>query len=127
MSKLFVIIKPWSIQHVGTILSELDHQGQRLQTATIEHVKLEDMAKHYEVYKERSNYQDMIHDFENLSVILAVYEGDIVKFNELKNKIRKRFASDIPLHKTHLRNALHMSGDDEEFKREYAIWKEYLK
>jgi len=126
MSKLLVIIKPWSVQHEQEILAELDQQGKRLQTATIDQVKLEDMAKHYEIYKERSNYQDMIHDFESLKVILALYEGNFAELNEAKKKIREKFAADIPPHKTHLRNALHMSGDDEEFKREYAVWKEYL-
>ncbi len=127
MSKLLVIIKPWSIQHEQEILAELDRQGKRLQTAVIEHVKLEDMAKHYEIYKERSNYQDMIHDFENLKVILALYEGNFDELNEAKKKIREKFAADIPPHKTHQRNVLHMSGDEKEFNREYAVWKQYLK
>ena len=94
MSKLIVIIKPWSIQHTDNILTELDKYGTRLQTTKIEQIKLEDIALHYIAHKQRINYQDMIQDFEGLTLTLALYEGDYTTLNKLKKEIREKYSHD---------------------------------
>ncbi len=126
MSKLIVIIKPWSIQHTDNILTELDKYGTRLQTTKIEQIKLEDIALHYIAHKQRINYQDMIQDFEGLTLTLALYEGDYTTLNKLKKEIREKYSHDIPLNPNHLRNALHISGSNEEFIHELSVWQKYL-
>ena len=92
MSKILVMIKPWSIKYTEEVLRELDEHGTRLKTARIEHINLCDIAEHYKIYRQRGYYQDMIRDFVGLPAVLAIYEGDFNKFNSLKDKIREKYA-----------------------------------
>lgn len=69
----------------------------------------------------------MIRDFEGLPAVIAIYDGDIAEFDELKDKIREKYASAISLNPNHQRNVLYISGTEEEFLHEMNLWKAYLK
>lgn len=127
MSRLLIMIKPWSIHNSDQILDELDKYGTRLKTVVVPKVPFEVISEHYLPYKDEYFYEDVLSDFQNKKIILALYDGQISKFNKIKKEIRARYSFDIPPATNRTRNAIHISDTESEASRELKVWAEYLK
>ncbi len=127
ISDLFVMVKPWGLNHAGEILSELDKHGSRVKLAKIDKVDTSRISKHYSSLKNAAYYSSMVEDFAGKSAIIALYEGNIQEFDILKDKIRAKYSSEIEVNPNHQRNVLHVSGSREEFLHDVEVWQDYLK
>ena len=77
----------------------------------------------------KSFYKNIIRDFKDKEVVIAVYEGNKEKFAEIKEKMRKENApfQDLTTEDKHRNGVIHTSRDDLEFNREIELWKGFLK
>ena len=128
MSKIVVLVKPWSIHHSEDILDEFDKLGERINSVKIDNLPDGLIARHYADHKNQPYYTDMTQDFTGQSIVVALYEGDRAKFDQLKDHLRERYAHEINPHPNPSveRSALHTSITEEEFLQEFAVWKAYL-
>ncbi|MCF7866972.1 hypothetical protein K9L67_05505 [Candidatus Woesearchaeota archaeon] len=123
-NKILVMIKPWCVNYKDDILSEFDKIGDRIKEKTIGSVSLENITNHYysDSVKSRSNYTEMIIDYVGEKVVLAIYEGSMNEFNNLKEDIRKKYASKINFNPNHVRNAVHVSDSSKAYLKESEAW-----
>ena len=135
MGKIFVMIKPWSIDHSERILSELDGIGRRLETIKVDSIPEDAMRLQHIKYEGESFFQLMIDDLVGQQCIIALYDGNQDDFNRQKLILRERFIRDIPklppiyiqgALETIMRNAIHISSSEQEFDRDYNAWRAYL-
>ncbi len=126
MDKILTIIKPSGVPFCEEILANLDEFGKRIATKKIEKVPLDTIVKHYERDQHLPWYGAMIADLANKDFCLAIYEGEMPDFLRLKNNIRDEYANKIEPHPDYIRNVLHVNETEEDFKREFDVWKQYL-
>ena len=127
MAQILIMIKPWAHNQGYSILNILDNHGRRVKSANLNEASLEDIAEHYRIYEKDGFFNAMVQDFVGEPLFIAVYEGDQKKFNNLKSEIRQIYDGSIPKHPVHERNSIHISDNQDQFEREYSVWKEYLK
>ena len=126
MGKVFVMIKPWSIDHSKRILSELDGIGRRLETIEVDSIPEEPIRLQHIKYEGESFFGLMISDLVGQQCIIAFYEGDQDLFNRQKKILRDRFGGDIVPLPPLKRNVLHISASEQEFDKDYNAWRNYL-
>ena len=126
MEKIFVMIKPWSIQHREDIFSELDKVGKRLETIEVDSIPRAAITTQHSKYQEESFFQLLIDDLIGKPSVIILYKGNQDEFNKQKTILRKRFGRDITPQPPLQRNALHISSSRQEFERDYNAWEEYL-
>ncbi len=126
MAKIFVMIKPWSINYSIDIFYELDMVGKRLETKVIKSIPEEAVRLQHIEYKDASFFQLMINDLTGQQGVIALYEGDQNAFNRQNEILRERFGGDIVPLPPLKRNVLHISASEQEFDRDFNAWRGYL-
>ncbi len=127
LSKMLVMIKPWSLKHADNIFSKLDNRGTMLKYGKIEEITFDLISRHYADHKGKDYFDAMINDFIGLSAIVAVYEGNLNEFDTLKKILRVDYPCYNSQGSIQKKNALHISDSDEESFREIEICSPYLK
>jgi len=126
MEKIFVMVKPWSINYSEKIFCELDLIGERLETKAIKSIPKEAVRLQHIEYKDASFFQLMINDLTGKKCVIALYEGNQDVFNKQKEILRERFGRDIVPLPSLKRNVLHISASKQEFDRDFNAWRDYL-
>lgn len=134
------MIKPDYIHIAETILKELDQHGMRIKTSKVNSVPQHVIENHYSAHKGKHFYNELINEFANKPVIIAIYEGEniIQKFIELigptdpskapAHTIRARYSNDskekAEAENRTIKTVIHRSGSIEEAQQEIEVWKE---
>ena len=124
---VFIMIKPWCLNHSDEILEELDRYGERLKIAAIQRMPLELIAKQYQEHEGQHFFESMVNDHQDKPAIIALYCGDLEIFKGLKTSIRDSLKEDISLHSGYSRDAFHMTINQIELNRDLKIWEGYFK
>lgn len=133
MTELLTLIKPWAWKHRIAILNKLHHEGREIQTAEI-YIPERFLRFLYGRYEGQPFYEIMIADTMNREGVMAIYEGNIAQFNELKSTIRAKFDPLLPKNSDanaemagYRRNSIHVSDSLESAEREVEFTRKLLK
>ncbi|MBI4145981.1 hypothetical protein HY489_01440 [Candidatus Woesearchaeota archaeon] len=124
---IIVMVKPWSIQHAESILSELDKHGKRRVVVRVDSLPFENLLQHYQDQSKEQYFLTMVRDMAGKPAVLALYEGDRTQFDKVKDALRLKHELDIPPHSSYQRNALHTSATEKEYQRELGVWSSFFR
>jgi len=128
MTELLTMIKPWAFKHRKDISDSLKYCGQLIQ---IEEIQVPEKLLRflYGRFEGQLFYELMVSDLVNREGTVAIYEGDIARFAELKKEIRKIFDPLLPLNTNNVgytRNCIHTSDSLDAAAREVNFTRNLL-
>jgi len=142
LERTLTLIKPDHIDRTDEILAELDQDGKRIATVTVDSVPREVIEDHYVPHKNKPFFGYMTDSFVGRPVIIALYEGEgvIQKFIDLigptdpsqaaDHTIRGKYSNDslekAIAEQRPVQNVIHRSDSHEEAQREIEVWEHYL-
>jgi nucleoside diphosphate kinase len=127
MSNIIVLIKPPVLAYANEILSHLSEKGELLYKVEVNNIASEDIKNHYKIHEGKTFFNDLLGYFIGKNMILALYNGNIDKFNSLKSIIRNEYDCHIPNNPNGNQNSIHISDSKDEANREYDVWEKHLK
>jgi len=127
MAKIFIMIYPWSIKYKDKIFSELDRLGRKLEEKEVKPAE-KIIKKQFGKYMNKSFYRQIVSDFKNKRVLIAVYGGNYNEFAKKKEKLREKYGhySKLAIKGKHRGAVLHTSRNRDEYEKETKLWRDYL-
>lgn len=121
--KVFVIIKPGSLQYTPNVIQEMEEHGWEMDKSRVKLLTLKEAKQLYLVHKEEEFYDDlckyMSSDLSRAIIFKKSQKSDGLEFDEvaeIKDKIRNEFGE------SDMRNVMHSSDSREAMFNEAPIY-----
>ena len=121
--KVFVVIKPGSLQHTNAIINRMKENGWSVDKTKVKLLTLKEAKKLYLVHKEEEFYNDlckyMSSDISRAFIFCKDGKSDEKDFEEvakIKDEIRDEFGE------SDMRNVMHSSDSKEAMEHEAKIY-----
>lgn len=146
MERTIVFIKPDGVDRnlAEEIFSELDKFGERVKTVELKEIYPKIIEEHYKrsIEKHGEHLRRKLVFFRDKKIILALYEGEEV-IKKIKDKVGSTDPSkadketirgkwkddsfDLAMKEDRfIRNLVHASENQEDFEREFEVWRGFL-
>ncbi len=138
--RTLIFIKPGHVHLKEKVLKRLDMFGRRIMHKELDKAPRRIIEEHYSPHKAKSFFKELVEEFADKPVVVAIYEGeDVIQkvidatgptdpLKAPKGTIRRDFTDEkvwkMETGPRLMNNVMHRSDHPKEFEREFTVWKE---